>query len=570
MPGFTLIYQKDGLDESIKKRTDRLVEVSFKIHYIIRTMDLIILFRDGNQYPYQVIKTGNYIILIEGKIYNIDAENDISFIRNIKTLTKTGDMSLFDYFHSLDGEFVIYTIDSHEKNIVVINDFLGRLPLYVWRQKQFILSRDIYVMDKITTGLLFDETSIYQYLRLGFPVGKRTLYHDIDRVGASSLLRIDESGIVLKEKPVETGLYESSGHEKEPERALYEIFKEAVKNRMAQQSKVVVSLSGGMGSRLVAGEIEKSGYHAEYAAYTTETPDFGKEVEVVKKIGKHYQRSPHIWDCKLWAPEFFDELAAAKGGLGDFGKAFELQFMKDISSRYQMMLTGYGMHDTLACLFPDIPLNKRQFAAYVMKKHGLSRIRSLDRFLLFDLKKQEKQLRQYLLNLPFKNHNLKYKYFLLAEQAAHLTFEEEDRDRSFIWSTSPFYHPEFYRLAQAIPGKSKKNFRLLSGFTRLIDPGLEEIPHAAWDFPLSDRQRLHKMIFRKRVSHYLQGFKQNNTAIPAVQDDLVDLVGVLMNKGYGGQLSMYASKYNLKRARQTTLFHLIALLKVSEMSWKSF
>jgi len=568
MPGFTLIYQKDGLDESIVKRTERLVEASFKIQYVINKEDLIVLFRDGNQYPFQVIRAGRHIILVEGKIYNINPEEDKDFIKNVKAIARTGDPNLLKYFHSLDGEFVIYILNRLSRQIVMINDYLGRLPLYIWHQRRFILSRDIFVMDKVTTGLLFDESSVYQYLRLGFPLGKRTLFHDIDRLPGSSLLSIDDKGIHIREGSFDKTVFSDTHTEIEPEKALYEIFRKAVKDRIQADSKVVISLSGGMGSRLVAGEIEKSGYPADFATYTTETPVFGKEMEVVKKIGKHYEHSPHVTVCKTWSPEFFDELAGAKGGAGDFGRAFELQFLKDISSRFHEMITGYGMASTLAFLFPDVPVNRKKFAAFVLKKHRVSKIRTLDRFFLFDLKKEEKKLREQLMNLPEKSTTLKYKYFLLAEMAVNLFFEEEDRDRSFIWSTSPFYNPDFYRLAHNIPEKLKRKYALLEKFTRLVDPELAEIPHAQWDFALAERQRVRKMIFREKLRHYFSGFKKEDMDYDR-QEEMATLVGSLMNKGYGGQLSMYANKYYLSMSREETLYHLIALLKVSEMSWKS-
>jgi len=568
MPGFTLIYQKDGLDESIAKRTDRLVKASFKIQYIIKKEDLIVLFRDGNQYPFRVIETGRYIILVEGKIYNTDPEHDKVFIKNVKNIAKTGDTNLLDYFHSLDGEFVIYVINRLNRHVVMINDYLGRLPLYAWHQRRFILSRDIFVMDKVTTGLLFDETSVYQYLRLGFPMGKRTLFHDIDRIPGSSFLTIDDNGVHLREGSFDEAVFSDTHTGKEPEKALYELFRKAVKDRLQTESKVVVSLSGGMGSRLIAGEIEKSNYAADFATYTTETPVFGKEMEVVKKIGKHYEHSPHVTVCKTWSPEFFDELAGAKGGMNDFGRAFEMQFLKDIASRFHEMITGYGMASTLAFLFPEVPVSKKKFATYVLKKHRVSKIRTLDRFFLFDLKKEEKNLREQLLDLPVKNTILKYKYFLLAEMARNLLFEEEDRDRSFIWSTSPFYNPDFYRLAHAVPEKLKRKYALLEKFTRLVDPKLAEIPHAQWDFAIAEKQRVRKMIFREKLRHYFSGFKREEMDYDR-QEEMATLVGSLMNKGYGGQLSMYANKYYLSMTREETLYHLIALLKVSEMSWKS-
>ena len=79
MPGFTLIYQPDGLNESIKTRTERLVDASFKIQYISKTDKMMLLFRDGNHYPYEIIQLKQQIIIVEGKVYGLDVATDKEF-----------------------------------------------------------------------------------------------------------------------------------------------------------------------------------------------------------------------------------------------------------------------------------------------------------------------------------------------------------------------------------------------------------------------------------------------------------------------------------------------------------
>jgi hypothetical protein len=64
MPGFTLIYQHNGLDEGISKRTERLVDSSFKLQFISKTENMFLLFRDGNHYPYEIIETDEEIIIV--------------------------------------------------------------------------------------------------------------------------------------------------------------------------------------------------------------------------------------------------------------------------------------------------------------------------------------------------------------------------------------------------------------------------------------------------------------------------------------------------------------------------
>lgn len=569
MPGFTLIYQHEGLDKGISARTERLVNSSFKLQFISKTEKMLLLFRDGNHYPYDIIETENEIIIIEGNIFGIDVANNNEFLGHCRKLLLDSNTEKLDYFHQLDGDFVVYVIDRRGEKIVVVNDYLGRLPQYVYRGKQFVLSRDLYVLDKVTTGLMFDESSMYQFLRLGFSLGKRTLYHDIDRLDYSSLVSIHNDQIDIRSKPINFEELERSGYTQDSLPNLYQTFQEAVKVRMNSVEKDVVSLSGGLDSRIIMGEIQKSGCQTDYATFNYENQIIQNDVIVAKDLGKLYGRTTHITDLIEWKPELFDELTSSKGGMNYMGMAFILKFLIELGHKYDVMVTGDGGDKTLAYLYPDKRIKSGNLAKYILKNHAVTSKRTLDSFLLTDVKEQEKLIESYLNELPGSNTKMQYKNFLFFERARHWLFEGEDRNRNYLWSTTPFYNPEFFRQSHSIPEKEKKNFRLYREFTKLVDLRLNAIDNANWNIPLDNSAKVDAMLNRQRLKKMIPFMNRKGHGQLDAHKDMALLVAALMHKGYGGQVAVYADRHDLNAASSETLFHLITLLKVSEMTWKN-
>ncbi len=570
MPGFTLIYQHNGLDKGVSARTERLVNSSFKLQFISKTDKMLLLFRDGNHYPYEIIETKNEIIIVEGRIYELDVSIDKEFKSNCEALLyDDAEEDKLDYFYKLDGEFIVYVIDRKGEKIMVVNDFLGRLPQYIFHGKQFILSRDLYVLDKVTTGLLFDEDSIYQFLRLGFPLGKRSLYHDIDRLDYSSLVSIQKDQVEIRSRPINLEEMEGTVSGKDSLPILYQSFREAVRLRTNTDEKPVLSLSGGLDSRIIMGEIEQSGFHSDYATFSYENRIIQNDVTIARELGNLYQRTTNLTNLTEWKPELFDELTINKGGMNYLGMAYVLKYLVDLGHKYDLLLMGDGGDKSLAYLFPESKVKPGGLAKYILRNHSVSSRKTLNSFLLIDVKKQEKLIEEYLNELPGSNTKSKYKSFLLFERARHWLFEGEDRNRNYLWSTTPFYKPDFFKMVHSFPEREKKNFRLYRDFTNLVDPRLNKINNANWNISLDNFKSVDAMLFRQKLKSMLPFISRKSSGQLAAHGEMVVLVAALMNKGYGGQIAVYADRHDLNAASSETLFHLITLLKVSEMTWRN-
>jgi hypothetical protein len=316
------------------------------------------------------------------------------------------------------------------------------------------------------------------------------------------------------------------------------------------------------------GEIQKQHLPVEYASFVYNNPIIQQDLVIAKELGRLYNRSPQVFELKEYSPEAFDELTLAKGGLNYLGMAFLIRYLMDLGHNFNFILTGDGGDKTLPYLFPPVRLKEKNLGKFILKKNEIASKKSLETFLLSDVDAEEIKMLEYLDNLKGKNVNFKYKNFLLFERAKNWLTEGEDRNRSYLWSTTPFYQPSFFKLVHSLPENKKKNFQLFRTFTNLVDKELNRIDNANWGIPLADEKKVDNMFFRQKIKSILPKLFFNQGSRLKEHEEMARLVASLMHKGYGGQLSVYADQHDLRAASSDTLFHLITLLKVSEMTWR--
>jgi asparagine synthase (glutamine-hydrolysing) len=388
------------------------------------------------------------------------------------------------------------------------------------------------------------------------------------KLDPSAVVAITDGEVDLNHTVIDIEGMEGSVKPKHPEEELYSLFSKAMSDRFDQEGSFVVSLSGGLDSRLLMGEVQKKGYPAEYASFFYENAIIQKDLEVSKELGRHYSKSPQVFELKEYSPEAFDEMTMVKGGMNYIGMAFLINYLMGLGHSFTFMLTGDGGDKTLPYLFPHVKVKEKKLGKYILKKNAISSKKTLDSFLLSDVKEEEEALLLYLNQLPGSNADFRYKYFLLFERARNWLMEGEDRNRSYLWSTTPFYQPAFFKLAHSLPEQAKKGYKLFKDFTRLVDPALNEIRNANWGLPLADSRRVEQMMFRQRLKSKVPYPVFRQVSHLKEHKEMAQLVASLMHRGFGGQLSVYADQHDLNAASSDTLFHLITLLKVSEMTWR--
>jgi len=523
MPGITLHYFKNQADHT---------EADREIRSLYSSSSFEILLRAGDKYPFQKIETPEFVAFIEGKIYSQKIDGD-SFKQALENLWEN-QPGARNYFWQLDGEFVIFIASKSTDRVMVINDFLGRLPVYKHSGNPFIISRDLYSIQKILGGLDFDKSGVYQYLRLGFPLGQRTLYQNIEKIRYKSFFQIESKG-VKKEFGDELNIHGSLRVKDDDLGELYAHFHTAVKSR-SKDGPVALSLSGGMDSRAILGILEKEKLAYELFTFHYSNPIIDNDLQISKELASLYNRPLKKIQLEEWSPQNFQKLTKAKMGMNYLGMAFIFEFLKSLST-FDLMLTGDGGDKTLAPLHPLIAPGKKKLAQYILLENQISSRDDLERILNVDTRREEQRIIDYLSELPGKNTKEKYKSFLLFERGMNWLFEGEDRNREMIWSTSPFYSPKFFEASHRIREKDKANYILFSKFLERIDSELNGISNANWNFALSEKSKVRRLFLKQKIKQEVKTFYRKKPLDKDIEDPIYQfLVAELSGSNFKGKL----------------------------------
>lgn len=87
-----------------------------------------------------------------------------------------------------DGDYIIYIIKG--KQIVIFNDYMGRLPLYYHldNYQNFFASRKLNFILSNIQECIISKKSIAEYFMFEFQHGTKTLFRDIKKLDAHQIL----------------------------------------------------------------------------------------------------------------------------------------------------------------------------------------------------------------------------------------------------------------------------------------------------------------------------------------------------------------------------------------------
>lgn len=145
-------------------------------------------------YPSFFLANKDFSIHLEGSIYNIDKSQLVTHLNHLGeivcgTAGRIG-TDLHKWLLDTDGDFLVVILNKHNGNIAVLNDVFGRLPTYYSIDDGcLIVSRDFGLAVKLSKSSGFDRMSIAQYLLLGFQLGKRTWFENVNRLKPATLLK---------------------------------------------------------------------------------------------------------------------------------------------------------------------------------------------------------------------------------------------------------------------------------------------------------------------------------------------------------------------------------------------
>jgi asparagine synthase (glutamine-hydrolysing) len=448
-----------------------------------------------SSYPLASLPTPHGPAWLEGRLYDrasAELSADVAALADaVFAHPETACERVRRWVLGVDGDFVLVLVDATSGRIALLNDALGRLPLYLRRDgTAVVLSREIGFLPALLGTPTFDRLAIAHSLLLVYPLGARTLLAGVERLAAASLVRIDPaagSTSVDVLHALDLGARENGTAAARVE-ALVARFQDACVRRAAEGSvPTVVALSGGLDSRAAAAALGRAGVAAagvtRCGGGTHDASDARVAAEVARALGMPW----HRFDVPPPAGAEALELLRLKAGLNPLGMAFTVPFLRAVAERFgegAVLVTGDGGDKALPDLRPATPLlTLDDLVAHVTGRAPLFALDTVSALTGVPASAILDDVRSRLASYPEARMSDRWLHFLVHERAMKWLFEGEDRNRAYLWSVAPFWALPFFTLAMRAPDDEKAHYELYLRFLQRLSPAAARVRNANWGLP---------------------------------------------------------------------------------------
>jgi asparagine synthase (glutamine-hydrolysing) len=484
------------------------------------------------EYPVKTIDIGKFWVCIEGRIYGKQnaavSSNELDELLNCIFSYRSGEERnrkvIIDWLLQTDGEFVIFALNKKTKDFAIINDVLGRLPLYYHyvEEKEIIISRELQFILYLTQNRAidvdrFDRMGIAQFLLFRHPVGSRTLLRNISRIEPGTLVTICNKNSEVKIESLyrfnfDKQEYASDTIKRNAEN-LVSLFSEACRKRANYGNKNIISLSGGLDSRAVAAcfHLNKIPCYASSRIDHSWTPSLGKspEADIAKKVASLFKIEWKNFDFIKPTAEDLVMLLNIKHGSSYLAFSFLLPFLDELKHEHGSsaltIFTGHGGDIILADLTPKKKIkNIDDLISRIIRGRGFFSLSEIA--ALTEVKETEivNELKHLLASYPENDLNRKYIHYLFYEIDFKFGFESEDINRFYFWSVSPFYAIPFFYYAVNCASRNKSQHNLYREFLMMLSPSAAAISNSNWGCSILSKkykflQFILSLTFRYRI-----------------------------------------------------------------------
>lgn len=473
------------------------------------------------EYPIHIIENDDYFFVLEGQIYGknpAQIEKELLDVAEWVTAEAMYNKRLVEWQLNIDGEFVLMFLHKKRRFFYILNDALGHLPLYyALDEKQLLVSREMsFIISQINDDK-FDKMALAQYLVFRYPLKERTLWENISRLPPMSLIKIDLTARQVEIANLHTFNFENDLHQQhtleENVVRLIELHGQACKNRDQSDNGItnVLSLSGGLDSRLVIASLNRCNI-----AYTSVTYlDFLKkataDVDVAQKIARCLNVKWKLFE--LPPPRGKDALALLriKNGMNYLGMTFIIPFLSQLRDYYGSHInytTGDSGLNMRGFLIPLWIRNIDDLIDFILSNHSRFSLTEAARLLALNPNDIRHELKNCLQSFPEKQLQGKYLHFVIYGRTLTWHYEGMDRNRSFFWLSAPLEATPFFVEAMKFPQSQKENFKLYQAVLKKLSPELSAIADANTNLsPDSCGYRVRQFI-EQTLLHQLSRFPQ--------------------------------------------------------------
>jgi asparagine synthase (glutamine-hydrolysing) len=450
-------------------------------------------------YPFTVFQDDKYLTVIEGAIYNKSTSNVREELSKISLTECSFDESadkVSAFLRGNHGEFLVVKCDKRNGNCLVFNDALGRLPFYYCKPLQtsstlIVMSREVKFIVPFLHGSDLDKTAFGEYLLFGYPLGERTLWKDVKRLLPGSMLMTDVEYERLLSKeilswnldPKKETSDDNAALRSEAQR-LVDLFLNSLSdtaNFFPKTFSQTVSLSGGLDSRATLAGLIKVG--ATPVAYSFPAA----EDRVAKKIADQLKVDYHIISSSFKISD--EECVRLTDGLIDIGLRSRISYfyaLRQAVGNEAVAFTGDGGDKTLSALgFRYSVTNEQLLLQYIMETDQIFGLTEVCSILSLDKDVFTEHLEKHLMLYPERTMEGKFAHFRIFERGFKWLYVGEDRNRLFMWSTTPFYDLSFFSASMEESQCGKEYYRIYKEFLSVLNPILPRIQYYDRLVPLS-------------------------------------------------------------------------------------
>ena len=516
MPGLSIVYDLMGNREPADRRA--LESLGSLKHYpwyeqsiLLDDRRLFLGYTGYKEYPITVIENDRFYICLEGLIYGKSPANTRAELEKLSAIlfteTNHPQSRVSDWLLSIDGEFLVFILDKRSGEMCVVNDALGRLPVYYHEMDgRVLVSRELRFITNLINEIHFDSRAISQYLLFGYPLGNRTLLDGIFRLDPASLLRAEpDSTATSLEIVLRFNVEEREEEGGDPEHhagILAESLCKSCRDRADASDRVLVALSGGLDSRTVVACLKKIGASFTGITFLDSYGTASSDVTIARKVARVLDFKWRIFQPGPPSGKDVLKLLRLKSGMNYLGMSFSLPLcleLRDIYGSETVLFTGDGGDKLLPDIRPPVNIDSvDSLALYIIDNFGTLPLDLVSDLMGIDSREIIGGLKDSLESYDERNMKMKCIHFLIFERNFKWLFEGEDRNRCHLWVTSPFYSLDFFVNALRCPYEYKERYRLYRDVLRSLSPEVTSIDYAKWMTPIDSRRIDLYCYLRKR------------------------------------------------------------------------
>jgi asparagine synthase (glutamine-hydrolysing) len=255
-----------------------------------RRLSIIELSDKGAQ-PYEF---ENYVLVFNGELYNYQSVRALLIKQGYDFISNSDTEVLIKAFHCwgvssikyFTGMFAFAIYDKQSKKMFLFRDRIGVKPLYYTVNNGVAFASELRSVKCFVENVSLDQNSIWEYFRIGYITGKKSIYNEINKLEAGHFLEFHKGNTSLhsywqmqySETETDTGVDWKS--------ELHTLMQDAFSQRMVADVPVGVFLSGGIDSSLVAAILQN-----KHGSINTFTIGFNHskfdESKYAKKVADH-------------------------------------------------------------------------------------------------------------------------------------------------------------------------------------------------------------------------------------------------------------------------------------------